>query len=98
MTPKRKDEARTHRRASNKCKLAVREAYKAISKIDGGFGFSLEKDKSFKDKCSEETTERLVNAVIAGEGGLQKCPFTLREIQGASKTYYISLKERKWKR
>lgn len=71
----------------------MREAYKAISRIDDGFGFSLEKDKSFKDKCNEETTDRLVNAVIAGEGGLQKCPFTLREIQGASKTYYISLRD-----
>lgn len=84
---------RTNRRASNTCKLSVREVYKAISRIDEKFGFFLGKDKSFKDSCNEEITDRLVNAVIAGEGGIQKCSWSLREIQGAAKTYYISLRD-----
>uniref|UniRef100_A0A8W8MIR7 Uncharacterized protein n=1 Tax=Magallana gigas TaxID=29159 RepID=A0A8W8MIR7_MAGGI len=44
VTPKRKDDTQKHRRASNSCKLAVREVYKALARTDQSFGFELGRD------------------------------------------------------
>lgn len=93
VTPKRKDDTLKHRRASNTCKLAVREVYKALARTDQSFGFELGRDKSYKDEINRRMTDRLVNAVIASEGGMEKSSWPLREIEGACKTYYISLRD-----
>lgn len=37
---------------------------------------------SYKDEVNRRMTDRLVNAVIASEGGMEKSSWPLREIEG----------------
>uniref|UniRef100_A0A8W8MDM5 Uncharacterized protein n=2 Tax=Magallana TaxID=2171616 RepID=A0A8W8MDM5_MAGGI len=73
--------------------INIHNTGKALARTDQSFGFELGRDKSYKDEINRRMTDRLVNAVIASEGGMEKSSWPLREIEGACKTYYISLRD-----
>ncbi|XP_068699765.1 uncharacterized protein [Montipora foliosa] len=71
------------------CRQDFRKMYKVMQKGEGFAGFVL--SESVSSQQNEDATKAVIEAVVADQGGADKCPWSPAEMKSAAGTYFKSL-------